>query len=67
MRVRRVIEKEVNACAECPYFFEEHDMNAIIVCCEAIDNSKDCYANVLNDISWRIAGKKISKQCPLTN
>lgn len=65
MFVRRVIEKEVTCCVECPYYKEERDMGAIIPLCEAIDNREDCWASVLHDINWLTMNNRISSQCPL--
>ena len=67
MIVRRVIEKEVKGCRDCPYYREDRDMGCTMVSCGAIDTIYGSpYDSILNDINWRNAHNTISVQCPLT-
>lgn len=61
MLVRRVIEKEVNCCGDCPYYEEENNRGEIRFFCLA----KEDKPPVIEDISWRTVYKEISKSCPL--
>lgn len=62
IHIHMVIDKDVTCCEGCPLYDTEPNMGATLSICKALP-SKD-WKNILGDISWRNANKKISSQCP---
>lgn len=61
MLVKKVIEKEVSCCYECPYYHADQDMSATLCWCELRGKA---YNAILPDINWKNASYKISEDCP---
>ena len=67
MKVRKVIDAEVNCCKDCPYYYEDQDMGATHHCCELKGRAYDAF---LTDLSWADGDRpnqRISIYCPLLN
>lgn len=75
IRVTRTFEpitKDVTTCRECPWYFEDRDMNSTLPVCEhpKFNGGKGGYDAIIPDVSpWPNRGssidRDISKLCPL--
>lgn len=60
-----IIDKDVTCCGECPFYYQEQEMNAILSCCEKRMIVKSSYDQVIPEICWRNKFEKIADSCPL--